>query len=180
MNKIYQKSFSDGKNAGFTLIELLVVVLIIGILAAVALPQYEVVVGKSKVAQMQQLCRSMKEAAEVYYLANGDYGWTHGHTQGEHLDISFPPGCNSNPNDGSVYCGDISFILNQGSEVQNCTAVYQKGRIWLSYSHYFDHSPSRPGQRTCQAVAGDFYPLSKRVCKSIGGNEESSNFFVLP
>ena len=63
-------------NQAFTLIELLVVVLIIGILAAVALPQYQKVVERSKATQAITLLKSVYNAAQAYQLANGEWPTT--------------------------------------------------------------------------------------------------------
>ena len=69
---------------GFTLIELLVVVLIIGILSAVALPQYNKAVWKSRASELQTLVRSLATAQSVYYMANGSEV-----SDFEDLDIDF-------------------------------------------------------------------------------------------
>ena len=60
-------------NNAFTLIELLVVVLIIGILAAVALPQYQKAVEKSRAAQALTLLKTVGNAFEAHHQANGEW-----------------------------------------------------------------------------------------------------------
>ena len=88
MSKIYQKTLPAEKNAGFTLIELLVVVLIIGILSAVALPQYTKAVEKARLSEGVSMLGQLEKAVSVYMLANG--GASSGQSVNiiEDLDIS--------------------------------------------------------------------------------------------
>ena len=59
------------KNKAFTLIELLVVVLIIGTLAAMALPQYKKAVERARMTEAVLLLGSIRHAIEVYMLETG-------------------------------------------------------------------------------------------------------------
>ena len=67
----------------FTLIELLVVVLIIGVLSAIAIPQYEKAVEKAKAIEAITLLKTLDEAQQAYFLANGEYA-----KQFNQLDVS--------------------------------------------------------------------------------------------
>ena len=85
--------------SGFTLIELLVVVLIIGILSAIALPQYQKAVEKTKLAGALQTMASIQRAIDVYVLENGyptnniTYSYFVSGTPNASLSIDLSPIC---------------------------------------------------------------------------------------
>lgn len=81
---------------GFTLIELLVVVLIIGILAAIALPQYMKAVEKSRASEAIGLIQTVARAEKLYKLSNNLYTFDL-----EALDIEMPN-----------ICGLVSYVSN--------------------------------------------------------------------
>lgn len=59
------------KNKSFTLIELIVVIIIVGVLAAVGISQYSLVVEKGRIAEARMRLGTMRQLAYEYYLNNG-------------------------------------------------------------------------------------------------------------
>ena len=140
---------SGSNKTGFTLIELLVVILIIGILAAVALPQYQTAVARSRYQQLVLMGTAIAKAEQIYYMANGTY------TQDfSALDFDFGSSL-SLENDvgtyneisskwgrctlrdyvpGSVQCsssnaGVPEFAMYAGFTVRQCHAFYSQGDV---------------------------------------------------
>ena len=150
---------------GFTLIELLVVVLIIGILAGVAVPQYTKAVLKARYTELQTTIFAFKNASEVYYMANGDYpqSW-------EDTDLDLPTGCslNTGADRGWMYCkkNQLSFDFFDANN-QNLVGFYSVNGIFkVGYIQWLDNSPY-PAQRECWARTQDEEGTS--FCKSLGG-----------
>ena len=113
---------------GFTLIELLVVVLIIGILAAVALPQYQKAVWKSRATQLLTATRSLATAQEAHYMASGEYATSFGELA---LDFSsLEPRATSFR--GSVSSTDAV----RGNDLMEVMINYSSGYLIFSTSNF--------------------------------------------
>ena len=112
---------------GFTLIELLVVVLIIGILSAVALPQYTKAVEKARAMEAVTQLKALGDAQKVYKLANGKYS-----ENADELDISVPGVKNA----GGTISGKhyvITFQYANTSGAQRMQAGRTGKNLWFVY-----------------------------------------------
>ncbi len=139
-----------GHLAAFTLIELLVVVLIIGILAAVALPQYQAAVDKSRAAQVVSALKTIQEAEEVYFLANGSY--TPDMTD---LDVEV----------ADIEGWKFSFMLEERAKVQADSQI-EELKTDLAIVFYFTNSGSTLADKPyCWA---DDNQRARRICQKLG------------
>ena len=151
--------FNQAKQ-GFTLIELLVVVLIIGILAAVVLPQYQMAVAKSRSVEALTLLKSLANAEEVFYLANGHYA-----TDISLLDIDIPAEQlggwgqrNENkPNQFLYSCA--------GDGASACGAFAQSSNL-PNFQMRLQHT-AYAGEHYCEVCSGNKNNMARSICKSM-------------
>ena len=153
-------TFSHPLRSGFTLIELLVVVLIIGILASVALPQYQKAVWRSRYTQLMLTADSIARAEEIYYVENNAYT-----DELDTLDIQFPGQSGSTINGGkyscliSIYYGEIT-----------CEFEGISPKIF-GYHVYLNSGRGMAGKKYCYTARGDATSVYAQICKSLTGKD---------
>ena len=156
---------------GFTLLELLVVVLIIGILAAIALPQYEMSVEKAKAAEALTNMKAITDAVERNILTMGTTA-NDAFCQHENLDIELSGGNwhgNFYVTNNFIYeiCGDVTGII-----VDRCTNCQQQvsENDWSNANIIYELFKCYPSSANEDCfVCSTESDKGKKICKALEG-----------
>ena len=141
---------------GFTLIELLVVVLIIGVLAAVALPQYTTAIEKSRATEALTLSGSLRYAAERYFLQKDT--WPNTTAALKKLDIELPVNnsCTSGFG-GKNFCLSVSgsyTITAQRIAEPKYSIVTSTSDGGVTWTRKCTYNANNESAKFCFAIAG--------------------------
>ncbi len=169
------KNRFTGRLGGFTLIELLVVVLIIGILAAVALPQYQKAVLKSRFATVKATVRALSDAQKTYFMANGEFA-----SRLDELDIQVPRGTLSQDRSemdyswGACYVACHSSSKNGGKDHQcgGCVLLKEGKKKAVYFNSNFETDTL-----SC-VVYDDAEPIYTDLCRSETGKNAASSHYA--
>ena len=129
MEKENIKNTNKKFSKGFTLLELLVVVVIIGILAAIALPQYRKVKDKAKYATIQPIVKAVGDAMERYYMVHNAYP-----LRFKDIDISLEGGTIQNDGGHDKIIFDWGFCYFGWSKQIMCDLLQEK----IAFAYYPD------------------------------------------
>ena len=154
---------------GFTLIELLVVVLIIGILSAIALPQYKKAVERAKMTEAVINLRAIANANRVYYMANGDYA---GAGDMDKLDVQIPGEVTTQiVGDNRIATKDFIYSPTGSGHPYLAIAQRADNGVWrgTTKGYYLYIHRDTPNQINCLAYdqASD---MEKKICAQINTN----------